>query len=374
MSQPIERVPLTEEQRRFAEDNHGLIWWYINSHPMPQSAEIVDDDWYSLIAEALVIAVTDWWRFPELRKKYAFATVFVTIADSRVKRQICRDKTVKRKGITVSYDAPLENAEDAATFQTYISDGGAEFAESVETSVTVKDILSNAGLSDRERGVITMCFGFDGHRRTLEEVGGFYGVGRERARQIREQAISKMRYYTETGTALTPKEIQKKHMIEDYLGGMTRREVAIKYGFTEDQLRRKLERWRVKKRKTCRKPGQENKQGGKMNKQIKVVRIDPCKPPELVAVPDTLQGLQEAIGGHIEIVPCGAEHFKHCVLVIDEEGKIKGLESNPYASKLFGSAIDCIVGPALLCGTDVFGDITDLPRGMLRRWSLNEDV
>ena len=111
-----------------------------------------------------------------------------------------------------------------------------------------------------------------------------------------------------------------------------------------------------------------------MNKQIKVVRIDPCKPPELVAVPDTLQGLQEAIGGHIEIVPCGAEHFTHCVLVIDEEGKIKGLESNPYASKLFGSAIDCIVGPALLCGTDLFGDITDLPRGMLRRWSLNEDV
>ena len=139
----------------------------------------------------------------------------------------------------------------------------AEFAESVETSVTVKDILSNAGLSDRERGVITMCFGFDGHRRTLEEVGGFYGVGRERARQIREQAIAKMRYYTETGTALTPKEIQKKHMIEDYLGGMTRREVAIKYGITEDQVRRKMERWRVRKRKACRTSGQENKHGGK---------------------------------------------------------------------------------------------------------------
>lgn len=111
-----------------------------------------------------------------------------------------------------------------------------------------------------------------------------------------------------------------------------------------------------------------------MNKQIRVVRIEPKKPPEIVIVTDTLKGLQEAIGGHIEIVPCGAEHFTHCVLVVDEEGKLKGLELNPYASKLFGSIHDCIVGPALLCGTDKLGDLTDLPKGMLRRWSVDEDV
>lgn len=110
-----------------------------------------------------------------------------------------------------------------------------------------------------------------------------------------------------------------------------------------------------------------------MNKKITVVRIEPKRAPEIVTVTDTLKSLQEAIRGNIEIVQCGAEHFRHCVLIIDEEGKLKGLEPNPYATQLYGAAYDCIVGPALLCGTDRFGDVADLPRGMLRRYGDVDD-
>ena len=50
-------------------------------------------------------------------------------------------------------------------------------------------------LSERERGVLELRFGLkDGRSRTLEEVGGAYGVTRERIRQIEAKALRKLRH------------------------------------------------------------------------------------------------------------------------------------------------------------------------------------
>jgi RNA polymerase primary sigma factor len=51
------------------------------------------------------------------------------------------------------------------------------------------------GLTSRERQVLILCFGLDGHgsRRELAEVGRMIGVTRERVRQLEQRALAKLR-------------------------------------------------------------------------------------------------------------------------------------------------------------------------------------
>ena len=60
----------------------------------------------------------------------------------------------------------------------------------------------------------------------------------------------------------------------------------------------------------------------------------------------TLEELQGAVGGYIQIVPSENEGM---VLVIDEEGKMKGKYRNAMASTLYGHTDDYIVGDAVYC-------------------------
>lgn len=65
----------------------------------------------------------------------------------------------------------------------------------------------------------------------------------------------------------------------------------------------------------------------------------------------TLEQLQAAVGGYIEhlSLPSGGSMF------IDEEGKLKGKQYNPEATKLVRGVIgddDDIVGDAIICGEE----------------------
>lgn len=51
-----------------------------------------------------------------------------------------------------------------------------------------------ATLTPREERVLRQRFGLDGDERTLEQVGDALGVGRERARQIEQKALRKLRH------------------------------------------------------------------------------------------------------------------------------------------------------------------------------------
>lgn len=50
-------------------------------------------------------------------------------------------------------------------------------------------------LTERERRILTLYFGLDDHQpHTLEAIGGLLGLTRERIRQIKEQAIARLRH------------------------------------------------------------------------------------------------------------------------------------------------------------------------------------
>jgi len=59
----------------------------------------------------------------------------------------------------------------------------------------VEDVL--ASLNERERGVLRLRFGLDdGQNYTLDEVGRYFNVTRERVRQIEAKALRKLRHPT----------------------------------------------------------------------------------------------------------------------------------------------------------------------------------
>ena len=95
-------------------------------------------------------------------------------------------------------------------------------------------------------------------------------------------------------------------------------------------------------------------------KEIKVLKVEPCKKPELVTLTNTLEDLQVAVSigadytGLIEIVNIDN---KTCILC-NEEGKLIGLQPN----RVLGNDIIC--GVFYVCGQDKYGNLS----------SLNEDA
>ena len=65
----------------------------------------------------------------------------------------------------------------------------------------------------------------------------------------------------------------------------------------------------------------------------------------------TLEQLQEAVGGYIELVRCGA---LQAYLVVNEEGLLERLPYNATASQLAGH--HSIVGPAVLAAPSEIDD------------------
>ena len=61
----------------------------------------------------------------------------------------------------------------------------------------------------------------------------------------------------------------------------------------------------------------------KKEPEITVLKVEPGKAPEEVTIPNTLEAMQQMVGGLIEIV-----YLDGVCLVCNEEGKLMGLEGN----------------------------------------------
>ena len=99
----------------------------------------------------------------------------------------------------------IESSRVSLSLEQEVDDGGERFRDLIadEAQPTDSDregILRNrighllADLDERERTVLELRFGLDGHKaRTLEEIGSTLHLSRERSRQIQQQALSKLR-------------------------------------------------------------------------------------------------------------------------------------------------------------------------------------
>jgi len=96
----------------------------------------------------------------------------------------------------VSLEVPIGEEEDShlgdfVEDKKIIAPSDAAFQSLLHDQV--RDILGS--LSYREQKVLSLRFGLeDGHPRTLEEVGKFFGVTRERIRQIEAKALRKLKH------------------------------------------------------------------------------------------------------------------------------------------------------------------------------------
>ena len=94
-------------------------------------------------------------------------------------------------------------------------------------------------------------------------------------------------------------------------------------------------------------------------KEIRVLKISPGEHPQEYTLENTLEAMQTAVGGYIEIV--GLEE-DICIL-LNEEGKLEGLPPN----RRLGN--DILVGDFYVCGSSEEGDLTSLPEDAMERYT-----
>lgn len=73
---------------------------------------------------------------------------------------------------------------------------------------------------------------------------------------------------------------------------------------------------------------------------INVIVWDIAGPPEVRSIPNTLEAMQEIVGGWIQVVTVGNSY----ILVCNEEGRMMNLPPNPY--------LPSYVGPVFLCRSE----------------------
>jgi RNA polymerase primary sigma factor len=96
----------------------------------------------------------------------------------------------------LSLDAPMASGDDNRLMD-YLPDQYAENPEGMAYDQALKDTVEGAlaSLRERESKVLRLYFGLDDQDpMTLEEIGDLLGITRERVRQIKEKALSRLRH------------------------------------------------------------------------------------------------------------------------------------------------------------------------------------
>lgn len=92
---------------------------------------------------------------------------------------------------------------------------------------------------------------------------------------------------------------------------------------------------------------------------IRVLKIEPGRPPEEVMMANTLEALQGAVGGLIEVVTLDSD----VCLICNDEGKLIGLPGN---RRLRG---DIIAGTFVIVGDDGEGSLCSLSDDAVRKYT-----
>lgn len=102
----------------------------------------------------------------------------------------------------VSLETPMSEGEDS-TVGDFIPDEADDPIETAIKSVLKDDLIKSfAILDDREKGILIMHYGLDnpdGVPKDFDEIGAYYGVTKERIRQIENTALKKLKDCPDTG-------------------------------------------------------------------------------------------------------------------------------------------------------------------------------
>ncbi len=96
---------------------------------------------------------------------------------------------------TSSLDKPI-GEDGESTIGDLLPDPASDQVVEEAVSSAIRDQIRRSleHLSDREKGVVMLRFGLNGQQpQTLAEIADFYGISRERVRQIEKEALSKLR-------------------------------------------------------------------------------------------------------------------------------------------------------------------------------------
>jgi RNA polymerase primary sigma factor len=95
----------------------------------------------------------------------------------------------------VRLDAPVATDSDRAAIDRFmVSDTSPADGDAVDGFLAADVQMALGTLGPRDARVLSLYFGLDGGREhTLEEIGGMLGVTRERVRQLRDRALTRLR-------------------------------------------------------------------------------------------------------------------------------------------------------------------------------------
>ena len=100
-----------------------------------------------------------------------------------------------------------------------------------------------------------------------------------------------------------------------------------------------------------------------MNNPIKAVLFMPGELPRYIEFDESLDNLQKVVDGYIQAIPVPGD--KRATAYINDEGKLRGMEANTYATRRMYDILqadDYIAGPMLVTGFDPeSGDNCDIP-------------
>ena len=90
---------------------------------------------------------------------------------------------------------------------------------------------------------------------------------------------------------------------------------------------------------------------------MKALFKDVGRDSEVIEIDNTLEVLQDKVGGYIEVLACPV---KGTNIICNEEGKLMGLPQNVPLYDRYMNVCDVLVGDILIVGNDGNGEFADL--------------
>ena len=103
--------------------------------------------------------------------------------------------TLRVSGRHVYVDAPFVDGEDNSLLDVLVNNDSPNADRGLVNESLNKEIeRALSTLTERERDIVKYFFGIGTQEMTLEEIGEYFGLTRERVRQIKEKAIRRLRH------------------------------------------------------------------------------------------------------------------------------------------------------------------------------------